>query len=65
MSESELARMRRTTLGCLFQFFGLLPMLDARDNVAMALRAERLERDEVEDRVIDLAERRREADKNA
>ncbi len=51
LSESALARMRRTTVGYVFQFFGLLPMLDARDNVAVPLRAEGLGRSEIEDRV--------------
>ena len=37
MSEDELARFRRHTLGIVFQSFHLIPSLTALDNVAMAL----------------------------
>jgi putative ABC transport system ATP-binding protein len=38
-SERALDAFRRTTVGFVFQFFNLLPTLDARDNVAIALVA--------------------------
>jgi putative ABC transport system ATP-binding protein len=37
MSDSELARLRRTTLGFIFQQFNLIPTLSARQNVEAAL----------------------------
>jgi len=41
LSDVELARLRRRTLGIVFQFFNLLPTLTARDNVAVPLLADR------------------------
>ena len=38
-SEGALDAFRRTTVGFVFQFFNLIPTLDARDNVALALIA--------------------------
>jgi putative ABC transport system ATP-binding protein len=37
MSDAELARLRRTTLGFIFQQFNLIPTLSARQNVEAAL----------------------------
>ena len=51
LSEADLARMRRTTVAHVFQFFGLLPMLDASENVAVPLRAERMAGSEIRARV--------------
>ncbi len=39
MGDRELARMRRTQVGVVFQFFNLLTHLSALDNVALPLRA--------------------------
>lgn len=38
MSDRELDRLRRHTLGFIFQSFGLLPLLSARENVELPLR---------------------------
>jgi putative ABC transport system ATP-binding protein len=37
LGDKDLARMRRTSLGLVFQFFNLLPVLAARENVALPL----------------------------
>jgi putative ABC transport system ATP-binding protein len=37
MGDSELARLRRTTIGFIFQQFNLIPTLNARQNVEVAL----------------------------
>jgi len=38
MSEDELARIRRKTIGFVFQTFNLIPSLSARENVALPMR---------------------------
>ncbi len=38
LSPSELARLRRTTIGFVFQTFGLLPILTAAENVEVPMR---------------------------
>jgi putative ABC transport system ATP-binding protein len=38
MSDKELSKLRRTHSGCVFQFFNLLPMLTAEENVTLPLR---------------------------
>ena len=63
LSEDELARWRARHVGLIFQFFNLIPVLSARDNVALPLlltdldRAERTRRADIALRVVGLAER--------
>ena len=63
LSEDELARWRARHVGLIFQFFNLIPVLSARDNVALPLllthlkRAERLRRAETALRVVGLEHR--------
>ncbi len=63
LSEDELARWRARHVGLVFQFFNLMPVLDARDNVALPLllfrlsREERRRRAELALRVVGLADR--------
>lgn len=63
LSEDELARWRARHVGLIFQFFNLIPVLSARDNVALPLlltdfdRHERLRRAETALRVVGLAGR--------
>ena len=37
LDENALTRMRREKIGLIFQFFNLLPLLNARENVALPL----------------------------
>jgi len=46
LSEDELARWRASHVGLIFQFFNLMPVLTARDNVALPLLLHRMSRDE-------------------
>ena len=63
LSEDELAGWRAQHVGLIFQFFNLVPVLSARDNVALPLlltdlpRAERLRRAEIALRVVGLEHR--------
>ncbi|TMA37378.1 MAG: ABC transporter ATP-binding protein, partial [Deltaproteobacteria bacterium] len=63
LSEDELARWRARHVGLIFQFFNLIPVLSARDNVALPLlltkldKAERIRRAETALRVVGLEER--------
>jgi putative ABC transport system ATP-binding protein len=63
LSEDELADWRARHVGLIFQFFNLIPVLNARDNVALPLlltdltKAERLRRAETALRVVGLDER--------
>jgi len=63
LSEDDLARWRARHVGLIFQFFNLIPVLSARDNVALPLlltgldRKERQRRAETALRVVGLAER--------
>lgn len=65
MEESELAEMRRSRVGYIFQAFGLIPILDAAENVEIPLRltltdpAERRERSRVLLEMVGLSERSR------
>src|SRR3989441_4757514 len=63
LSEDELARWRARHVGLIFQFFNLIPVLSARDNVALPLllvkldKTERMRRAETALRVVGLEER--------
>jgi len=63
LSEDELAGFRAAHLGFVFQFFNLIPVLSARENVELPLlltslgKAERRERAETALRIVGLAER--------
>src|SRR5256886_3378224 len=63
LSEDELARWRARHVGLIFQFFNLIPVLSARDNVALPLlltkldKAERVRRAETALPVVGLADR--------
>jgi len=63
LSEDELAQWRARHVGLIFQFFNLIPVLDARDNVALPLllthldKAERRRRAETALRIVGLKER--------
>ncbi|MBI4515230.1 MAG: ABC transporter ATP-binding protein [Deltaproteobacteria bacterium] len=63
LSEDELARWRARHVGLIFQFFNLIPVLSARDNVALPLllthlsKAERLQRAETALRIVGLEHR--------
>lgn len=46
LSEDALARWRASHVGLIFQFFNLMPVLSARDNVALPLLLHRMHRDE-------------------
>ena len=62
MSDTELTKLRRAHIGFVFQFFNLLPMLSAEENITLPLRIAGAKSDEAWlDRVLDqvgLAERR-------
>ena len=51
LPDYELARLRRSTVTVIFQFFNLLPTLTAEQNVAVPLRADGRSRRETRDRV--------------
>src|SRR3989441_6646708 len=63
LSEDELARGRARHVGLIFQFFNLMPVLSARDNVALPLlltkldKAERIRRADTALRVVGLEDR--------
>ena len=63
LSEDELAHWRASHVGLIFQFFNLMPVLSARDNVALPLllthldKRERLRRAETALRIVGLGER--------
>ncbi len=63
LSEDELAEFRAAHLGFVFQFFNLIPVLSARENVELPLlltdlpKAERRRRAETALRIVGLAER--------
>jgi putative ABC transport system ATP-binding protein len=63
LTEDELAHWRARHVGLIFQFFNLMPVLSARDNVALPLlltsldKRERLRRAEIALRVVGLEDR--------
>ena len=63
LSEDELAHWRARHVGLIFQFFNLMPVLSARDNVALPLlltdldKRERLRRAETALRIVGLGDR--------
>jgi len=54
MSEGELTRIRRTSVGFVFQFFNLIPTLNVFENVAFPLSLAKRPRAEIEERVGDV-----------
>src|SRR3970040_1047481 len=63
LTEDDLAHWRARHVGLIFQFFNLIPVLNARDNVALPLllthlnKAERLRRAETALRIVGLEDR--------
>ncbi len=51
LSENELTRMRRDSVGFIFQFFNLIPTLKVAENVAFPLSLARVPRKEIAERV--------------
>ncbi len=51
LSDDSLTRLRRSRVGIVYQFFNLLPTLTARENVALPLLLDGVQRDELEERV--------------
>jgi putative ABC transport system ATP-binding protein len=51
LDESGLTRLRRTSLGFIFQFFNLIPTLNVFENVAFPLSLARRPKDEIRQRV--------------
>ena len=56
LSEAERVTLRREKIGFIFQSFGLLPLLDAAENVGVPLRMQRMERRQREQRVREALE---------
>jgi putative ABC transport system ATP-binding protein len=56
MSEADRVQLRRQKIGFIFQSFGLLPLLSARENVGVPLRMMQLPGGEREDRVEEALE---------
>jgi ABC-type lipoprotein export system ATPase subunit len=57
ISESELTRFRRDHIGFIFQFYNLLPSINAIENVALPLLAKGIKRKEAKERAEILLER--------
>ena len=53
LSETELTRLRRHSIGFIFQFFNLIPTLSVFENVAFPLSLASVSRREIEDRVVE------------
>lgn len=56
LSEAARTALRREKIGFIFQHFGLLPLLNAAENVSVPLRMRRLDRREREHRVLEALE---------
>ena len=56
LPEGERIKLRREKFGFIFQNFGLLPLLSARENVSVPLRMMRMSRNEREDRITEALE---------
>ena len=56
LKEAERITLRRDKIGFIFQNFGLLPLLSARENVGVPLRMKRVASSEREERVIEALE---------
>jgi putative ABC transport system ATP-binding protein len=54
LSDDELTRVRRDTIGFVFQFFNLLPTLTAMENVALPLHLRRWSRRKADERAKEL-----------
>jgi putative ABC transport system ATP-binding protein len=54
LSDDELTRLRRKSVGLIFQFFNLLPLLSARENVALPMLLSGSSIDEAESRASEL-----------
>lgn len=56
MSDDDLLRLRRATVSYVFQSFGLIPILTARENVSVPLRLNKVEPRERDERVAAVLE---------
>jgi putative ABC transport system ATP-binding protein len=56
LSENDKVKLRRDKIGFIFQNFGLLPLLSARENVGIPLRMRRMNSREREDRITEALE---------
>jgi putative ABC transport system ATP-binding protein len=56
LSENDKVKLRRDKIGFIFQNFGLLPLLTARENVGIPLRMRRMNSREREDRITEALE---------
>ena len=57
LSESGLTRLRRTSIGYVFQFFNLIPTLDVFENVAFPLSLQRRPKEEIATRTAEVLAR--------
>lgn len=56
LNENDKVKLRREKIGFIFQNFGLLPLLTARENVGIPLRMRRMNSREREDRITEALE---------
>src|SRR5499427_4403827 len=56
LPDDDLTRVRRDTIGFVFQFFNLLPTLDCLENVALPLHLRKWPRKKIEERAKELLE---------
>ena len=56
LNEAQRIKLRREKIGFIFQNFGLLPLLSAKENVGLPLRMQKMASSEREDRVIEALE---------